>query len=367
MKYTSAMANQQLQKFIAHARSKGMDHSTIRMLLLSAGWKERDIAEALSAEGLSMPVPLPQDAGGARDAFFHLLTFASLYTTVISSVILLFTYINRLYPDAALGYDYGQSDLSGVRWSMAAVIVAFPLFLWLTRILLKEMSQHAEKAAGGVRRWLTYLTLFVAATALMGDVITLVFQLLQGELSIRFLLKVAVVLLVAGSVFSYYFLSLRVEPGSAKFAAVNRSFFAFAIAAVAVVLVWGAFIVGSPVAERARRFDDRRVEDFRMIVMEIENIAYDGTMKPVSPTGEMMPPSKPLPKTLEQVRAGAMYATPDIFDPETGEPYEYTVLTSTTYELCAVFSFVREEKYDILWNHPAGRHCYSIDVRKGVR
>ena len=63
--------NEEVRDFITHARKKGMDHATIRVLLLSAGWKEREIAEALSAEGLDKPIPLPPDSGGARDAFFQ--------------------------------------------------------------------------------------------------------------------------------------------------------------------------------------------------------------------------------------------------------------------------------------------------------
>jgi hypothetical protein len=202
--------NRSLSQFIAHARQKGMDHATIRILLLSAGWKERDIAQAMTAEGLDMPVPLPPDRGGAREAFFHLLTFASLYTAVISTVILLFTYINRLFPDPALEQYYGYNgDLSTIRASMAALIVSFPLFLALTRFLLKEMNRHTERAASAIRRWLTYLTLFLAAIALMGDLISLVSGLLEGELSVRFLLKVLVVFVLAGLTFTYYFLSLR--------------------------------------------------------------------------------------------------------------------------------------------------------------
>jgi hypothetical protein len=88
-----------LDAFIAHARSKDMDHATIRLLLLAAGWKERDVAQALAAQGLDMPVPVPPDSGGAREAFLHLLAFSSLYTTVISLIVLFFTYINRLFPD----------------------------------------------------------------------------------------------------------------------------------------------------------------------------------------------------------------------------------------------------------------------------
>jgi len=32
--------DEKLIRFVDHARDKGMDHATIRHLLLSAGWKE---------------------------------------------------------------------------------------------------------------------------------------------------------------------------------------------------------------------------------------------------------------------------------------------------------------------------------------
>jgi hypothetical protein len=102
--------NPDLAAFLEHARSKGMDHGTIRMLLLSAGWKEKEVAKALAEHALEMPVPSPPDAGGARDAFLHLLTFAALYASAIAGVSLLFDYINRLLPDPALGVELPRFD-----------------------------------------------------------------------------------------------------------------------------------------------------------------------------------------------------------------------------------------------------------------
>lgn len=201
-----------LQSFIGHARSKGMDHATIRMLLLSSGWKEKDVVEALSAESLSMPVPVPPDRGGAREVFLHLVTFASLYATVTNLIILFFSYIDRLYPDPALERYALSDNATSIRWSMAAVIVTFPLFLWISRVLLVEIKKHPEKAWSVVRRWLTYLTLFLAAIAIAGDVITLLFRLLEGELSYRFVFKVLILLILTGLTFVYYFISLRLSP-----------------------------------------------------------------------------------------------------------------------------------------------------------
>lgn len=157
-----------------------------------------------------MPVPVPPDTGGAREAFLHLLAFSSLYTTVISLIVLFFTYINRLFPDPAVDLAYADVGMrSTIRWAIAAILITYPLFVWLTRILLHDMRQHPERAWSAIRRWLTYLTLFVTALALIGDGVTLLFRLLDGEISVRFFAKVGVVAVLAGMTFSYYFLALR--------------------------------------------------------------------------------------------------------------------------------------------------------------
>ncbi len=350
-----------LNDFIEHARKKGMDHQTIRMLLLSAGWKEKDIAQAMTKEALEMPIPVPSDGGGARDAFLHLLMFLSFFTTAISSVTLMFSYINKWFPDAAFSdYYYYDSSNSGIRWGLASLIVAFPLFLWISRILHREMEQHVEKASSAIRRWLTYFTLFVAAATLMGDVITLVFYLLNGELTLRFLLKVLVVLYVAGAGFFYFFRSMKLSPATPEWKRHNMTFRVVSIVSVAVVFILGALIIGSPSSERARRIDDNRVNDLRTIQQEIRSITLDQM-------GATPVQKEALPIDLNAVKENAVYTQPNIVDPETGVAYEYIVTGPSTFELCATFETVREEKYDIFWNHEAGRQCFAVDLMEPQR
>jgi hypothetical protein len=55
-----------------------------------------------------------------------------------------------------------------------------------------------------VRKWLTYITLIIAACTLIGDAITLVYSFLSGELSARLILKLLAVAAIAGGVFLYF-------------------------------------------------------------------------------------------------------------------------------------------------------------------
>ncbi|NOS67331.1 MAG: hypothetical protein HOO67_03110 [Candidatus Peribacteraceae bacterium] len=352
------MQSSSLSSFIAHARSKGMDHQTIRMLLLSAGWKEKDISQAMASETLDMAVPLPHDAGSARDAFFHLLSFTSLTATVTSLIFLCFDFLNRILPDAAFPNYY--DDVSSVRWELAILVVSFPVFLWMTRLLQKEYTMHPEKLASGVRRWLTYLILFATACTLIGDLITLIFYLLQGEFTIRFLLKVAVVLIVAGLPFSYYLNALRLPPDQYAKTSLHSQYRWAGIAIVVMAMVAGLFVTGSPLRGRSERFDEQRVNDLRTIQSEILNIVWGNERAmPTPPVKEL---TNPLPVTLEDVAAQALYQRPNIVDPETGLPYTYTRTSDHDFRLCATFSLSRDQQYDVFWNHPVGEKCFDFDA-----
>jgi hypothetical protein len=354
--------DQTLSSFIAHARKKNMDPATIRMLLLSAGWKEKDIAQALVEQTLDEPIPLPPDVGGAREAFLHLFSFACLFTTLISLTVLLFQYLNRLFPDPAFPDYSDPTTLSGIRWSLAAVIVTFPLFFWITRMLMRDMNQHPDRARSAIRRWLTYITLLVTGLSLVGDVVTLVFYVLEGELTIRFLLKVGAVLLLAGDTFLYYLYSLR-QPGKVPVIgslAVTTVLKWIAGVTVLGAVVWGLYLVGNPVTQRGVHLDEQRVSDLQAIQSEILNeTAYDTPQDPAHPRTTL---AKPLPASLEEAAANAVYQKLSVRDPVTGVEYGYRVADPTHFDLCAVFDEARDQQYDIAWNHPAGNSCFRIDA-----
>jgi hypothetical protein len=202
-----------LSRFIDHARQKGMDLATISLLLRSSGWKDREIAEAFAARELAMPLPERAGVGSARDAFLHLLAFTALYAWAISLICLCFTYIDLKLPDPATRQPAYAVDaaLAAIRVFLSTIIVSFPVFLFVWWRLLSEVRRNPELAKSGVRRWLSFLSLFVGAVTIMGDVITVVYYFVEGDLTVRFLLKVAALFVVTGGIFIYLALTLRAE------------------------------------------------------------------------------------------------------------------------------------------------------------
>jgi len=206
-----AAGAQELDTFVREALMRGQSRQAIEQALAAAGWTEaqtRDVLSAYADVDFPVPVPRPRASLSAREAFLYLVLFASLYYAAFHVGSLLFDLINFAFPDAAAGRGYFDSSM---RWSTASVIIAFPVFALLARHLARETERQPIKRLSPVRRWLTYLTLFLAAVALICDVTTLVYNLLGGELSMRFVLKVLVVGVIAGGVFGYYLWDLRRE------------------------------------------------------------------------------------------------------------------------------------------------------------
>ncbi len=122
---------------------------------------------------------------------------------------MLYQFINRAFPDP-LAYLYGGDPTASIiRMDIASLIIAFPVFLWISWILGRDIKKDSEKRSSKIRKWLTYLTLFIAAGIIIGDLIALVFNLLAGDITMRFLLKVLVVGGIAGGIFGYYLSELR--------------------------------------------------------------------------------------------------------------------------------------------------------------
>ncbi|PSR17780.1 hypothetical protein C8255_10805 [filamentous cyanobacterium CCP3] len=205
----------ELVQFILLARDRGATDEFISKLLRDYGWPSREVERAFFElyEGLvGRPIPTPRGASGelARDAFFYLLAFVTLGVWIQALGEMAFIFINHLIPDS-LNNTYGDPSWQ-VAFALARLIVAYPVYLVLMRQINRDLAAHHEKYFSGVRKWLTYLTLLVAALIAIGAVIAFLTSFLRGELTPRFLLKALVVLVLDGGVLWYYFDWIRRKP-----------------------------------------------------------------------------------------------------------------------------------------------------------
>jgi len=200
--------NETLSDFVARALAAGQGRDEIAAALQQAGWQASDIRRALAAWGdtaLGLPVPRPAAHVSARDAFFYGLMFTALAILVWHIDALGFDLIDRVF---GAGDDYGWRTRS-IRWSIAVLIVVVPLFLWLNRAEAARLRDDPGQTRSAIRKWFAFVTLYLAALGMAGDLVATVYALLNGDLTLQFTAKAALVLLTAGLVFLYYRSDLR--------------------------------------------------------------------------------------------------------------------------------------------------------------
>ena len=311
----------------------------------------------------SAPVTPVSTAGKAtpRDFFLWLGAVIALYGSVSSLIALLFAYINRAFPDPLAGYadPYGGD----VRFYMATLFVLVPTTIILLRIIRKTIEVDPSRATLWVRRWALVLTIFVAGATVLIDLITLINYFLGGEISMRFMLKVAVVLLVALGISLHFLADLRgywiLHPRRVQMIGIAAGL------AVLLTIVAGFFIIGSPQEVRALRYDEQKVSDLQSIQYQIVNYWQQKEELPAS-----------LAATNDSLSG---FTIPR--DPQTGEPYVYEVTGETSFKLCANFNQptpdtagqgeypMRDTTYpsigvplDENWLHETGQTCFDRTI-----
>lgn len=263
---------------------------------------------------------------GPKDFFLWAGAMVSFYVAVGSFITLVFDYIDTVFPDV-LNYNYDPYS-SGIRFAIASVVVLFPLYLLLMWLIRRDINRTPGKSDFWVRRWALVLTIFVAGVSIATDLIVLINYYLGGDITMHFILKVLVVLLVAGAGLLHFLADLRGY--WIKNPRYVRSVGWAVSVLVAVTIISGFFIIGSPNTIRLYRFDDQKVSDLQNIQWQIVNYWQTKEKLPASLTDLNDPISN--------------FTVP--VDSQTGVAYEYIKSKITwdgdpgplSFQLCATFN-----------------------------
>jgi hypothetical protein len=295
----------------------------------------------------------------AKDFFLHIAVIALLYIGTVALLNILFRVINVAFPQVHQNNYYNVS--TSISLPVATLIVVFPLFLFLANILRRGYAEDQSLKEYSVRKWLIYITLFIAGTVLAGDLVTLIYFFLDGqELTTAFILKILSVLVVTGSIFGYYLDDLK-----DRLTQTRRNIWRI----VATILVIGSItlgfsVLGTPQSQRMMRYDSQKISDLQNIQWQIVNYWQRKGI---------------LPTTLAELQDPISgFISP--IDPQTKGSYEYKNTGTLAFELCAEFNKPTQTVNNSMtqiaypepmgkpggtvdsWQHEAGRQCFERTI-----
>jgi hypothetical protein len=207
--HAMAKRDDELGRFVRDALATGSSHAEIENALQQAGWQDVQVTSALSAYSkvdFSVPVPAPRQFVSAGETFLYLVLFTTLFLSAYGMGSAIFGYIEQAFPDVVRSNYWTDKK---IRWGISFLVVTAPIFVFAADRVRRMLIAEPTKAGSPTRKWLTYIALFVAMAFIIGDVATLVFWLLGGELTTRFILKIVTVAVIAGGVFGYYLFELK--------------------------------------------------------------------------------------------------------------------------------------------------------------
>lgn len=292
----------------------------------------------------------------AKSFVLQLASLATLFVSLPALITLLFAIINLQFPDAADDYWQIESAESSVRYTIAILVIFFPAYLVLTRMVNKARRSEGE-LYHTLTRWLVYLALLVAGMIILGDLAVVVYTFLNGEITVRFILKALALLAVIGGASYYYALDAK-DFWQRR----ERESVIIGASVLAVVLVcvgFGYSLIDSPSVAREIRLDQQQITDLQDIQWRIEAFYQESASFPSN--YEALYTDFPVPEA-----------------PEGREPYEYKITGADTYSLCATFVettptsersitkpiAVNGDVYlqNQNWEHGAGRKCFERKI-----
>lgn len=282
-------------------------------------------------------------------SFYYLLSLVALIFTAISAGLILFGIIDDSFKDAWAYNMYRNSD-GQYKFAISALLIAAPTY-YLTVYLINRGLKKLELAINSnLRRWLTYLILFVSALIILGIFIGIVHNFLSGALTLAFMLKLSSVLIIAGAIFSYYFWDIRRVNFEQK-NPVQRLYKIISIVLLSAIFIAAWFFVELPADSRARQLDEKLMSNINQLENAV-NAYYTSNGS--------------LPTSLEDLEGeDSVYLEKrHLYDQENGKAIEYRKESDDSFVFCAEFrraSDANDDDYRPYYNsekeHEAGYSC----------
>lgn len=288
----------------------------------------------------------------AKYVFYYLLSLVALAFTAVSVGLIAFGIINETLASPLSSY-YDPS--ASFRFAISSLLIAAPIFYVLQGLIFKGLRKEDLLLQSPVRRWMTYLILFVSAVTILGVLIAVLNNFLSGDFTWRFILQMLTVLLIAGIIFSFYLLEIRRHDPNEGRTGIKIFFFASLLLVLAAfVSAW--FFMEAPTVTRAKKLDSQLMNSVNLVENSLNSYYQE--------YGE-------LPEDLNTLKNSrtAYFSAQDLVDSDTGLPLVYEIVDQENYKLCATFrtdtdnsEMYPESRPLYGQTHDAGYYCFDFKV-----
>jgi hypothetical protein len=268
--------------------------------------------------------------------FLYLSSFFSLGFLIGGLLTTLFQFVNKFIPDSAFGKDVfavSAFDDASLKVGISMLLIASLVYFTTAYLINKKLEKGEIRPDSVVRKFITYIALFVLVAISIGSLATLFYNYLTGELTGNSFGKIIAFFAVNGFFASFYFWEIRRKDFLDKR---FKDLYFIALGVVALAFVFGIVVSDSPRVTREKKIDQSVVSEMQMMNSNIE-IFFSNNNR--------------LPKA-DEIEKSAKFAV------------EYSIKTEKTYELCGEFLQAKESVnfFDKQWNHPAGKHCFTLNI-----
>ena len=285
-------------------------------------------------------------------AFFYLLSLVALVFMSVATGMVIFQVINKSVVDVLNQYN-NRMYASQLRFAISCLVISTPIFYFVSKQIYKSLFKGELDKEAGVRKWLTYFILLVSAVVMISWLIGTVNSFLEGELTLKFILKALTSVGISATIFTFYLHDIKRDVVEGKKDNVIRIYFWASLVIVVAAFVTSFFFIESPALTRNKKIDDKIVNAFSSLDGAVNN--YYNNMKT-------------LPNNIEELIEENSYLNENIYkNPNNGKFYEYKVISEKEYELCADFlTSNKEETEDYYartnWKHDEGYQCIKKKI-----
>jgi len=282
----------------------------------------------------------------AQFVFYYLLSLISLAAMALGLAMIVFEVLDKVFIDIGNSYF----SMRALKTAFSILLVSSPIYYLCSHLLNKSIRKEELSLESSLRKWLIYLILLVTSIVMLVWLISILNSFLNGEMTIKFILKALTALVISAMIFSYYLYNIR-QKQVKKRDKVKTSFFIASLILVVFALGLALVYMESPQTTRDKKMDEETLRDFDTINMNV-NMYYN---------------NKELPESLQELKSDSNLNS-DLGSVVSLEDIEYNKLSEAEYELCADFktSNLNDENTNLRYGsnrlHDKGYDCIEQEI-----